>query len=122
MREIKFRVFDNDKKEYLNCPIHSEYPIVREWEDISFKISHSDNVVLEQFTGLKDSKGQDIYEGDIVRMIKSEQYEECELQEVAFDHDRDFIGWSIEPQYAATGQVIGNIHENKDLIQGKSEV
>lgn len=70
---------------------------------------------LMQFTGLQDKNGVDIYEGDIVQG----PYDgDIETWEVSFDVDRDFNGWSIEPQNINNGVVvIGNIYENPELIQ-----
>ena len=75
---------------------------------------------LMQWTGLKDLDGTDIYEGDIVQtktIIGKVEFG-------TFPLDKDFVGWGItnkhggEPLGPEFCEVIGNIHNNPELLKG----
>ena len=73
MREIKFRAWDGEKMTYFHPLAHTEsynqlacQPISsnkEEWID-TWTTDKCDG--LMQFTGLTDTNGKEIYEGDIV--------------------------------------------------------
>ncbi len=83
-------------------------------------------VAAREFTGTKDKKDIDIYEGDIIRV------ECCDADDYitavrfnggalcidveAFDFDYTAIGWAFELQDIISFEVVGNIHQNPDLI------
>lgn len=131
MREIKFRVWNAEKSEMYhveemlwNHPSpkkgwNPKYirPRTKDGKVVRFAPPYGDDVVLMQYTGLKDKNGKEIYEGDIVVFYDVNKYV------VKYDEDNtefncgDSYDKPIVRQCEEGLEVIGNIYENPNLLK-----
>ena len=122
MREIKFRCYDTSKKVL--------YPPSSIWKMNLMTYEDNYNLKLMQYTGLKDKNGIEIYEGDIVqdsssRLMVVEWDDRIGTSRFIFKTLNE-IGHIKTGRYLNTNkwvtsyendiQAIGNIYENKDLL------
>jgi len=127
-REIKFRAWN--KTTCLMIDLRKVTPLAL---DANLKhdglfVPFSKDIVLMQYTGLKDKNGKDIYEGDIVKYTSWENKynikEFIYVREVKFKNGRFFPlpsdnicedGWY---SYGTKDfEVIGNVFENPELLK-----
>lgn len=139
MREIKFRMWNNVKHDNSKSKYFYDVETVIEClkQQINFnngksvRFEHTcydhlgDGCFFEQFTGLTDKNGKEIYEGDICRIGKhglfkivwSELRAMFEMEWIdAIHRNVRVISEEIFQNHKLMFEVIGNIHENSDLL------
>src|SRR4051794_39087243 len=105
-REIKFRAWDKDKSEMI-YDAQATYDFrCRDkgcLEDNFQDVIDSDDYILMQYTGLKDRKGIEIWEGDIVSYMQ----DESNPKEVYY---KDGVFWPLATFNTDTAVVVlGNV-------------
>ena len=106
MKIIKFRIFNKKIKSYID--IHSSAIMIDELNDLN------DHLIVEQFTGLHDKKGKEIYEGDIVTDGVGKFKIVYDLKLAGY---QPYCIFRDEPENYC--EVIGSIYENPELLENK---
>lgn len=128
MRIVKFRVYNDLLKNYLpddsvcilpngDIVLYNLAAMIAAYRRPSDMLEGENTV--EQFTGLEDKNGTEIYEGDI---LIDDAGEPIEYWVVKFS-EGGFIGECAgvaEPLFELTNlEVVGNIHKDPELVEKK---
>jgi uncharacterized phage protein (TIGR01671 family) len=120
-REIKFRSWDGEKMDYvLETPLWREDPGING----AINLAKDHDIILMQFTGIKDRNGKEIYEGDVCNefiMTRSfpdgKNYKRIIKWEDDMTLDDSFgmtaVGFCLG---GGTLEVIGNIYQDSHLL------
>lgn len=108
MQELKIRVWDGLFKEFKTFDNY----FCKAKDGILSVCVNNDDITLDLPTGLKDRNGKEIYEGDIVRVSYGYNYEVRQFRTGAWRIGRDDLY-----VWADSSEVIGNIHENPEILE-----
>ena len=140
MREIKFRAWDKEEKEM--CVFEFKKMCFKGIWDLKPRLKNFIPETLMQYTGLHDRNGKEIYEGDIIRILYTDWNSQClgtEKQKKMTLNDylksishvgvcvfrdggfgiefwKDHVNSIFEGEHGRK-VVIGNIHENPEIIK-----
>ncbi|EAK0696786.1 hypothetical protein AV762_03005 [Campylobacter coli] len=144
LKDFDFRIWDNTEKRYLNeiklhkydkSPVEAgtTFTETDRINEVEF-VKNKNDLEIELFTGYYDYKGNKIYIGDIIECLVfiNEKNSEIFYEIICFDMElglcsklsngdggylfdlrRHKNNKTIEDVY-----VVGNIHENKELLKG----
>lgn len=138
MRDILFRGKRVDNGEWIQgdivqFPVHGVVRIVE--QEPSYKDAEVDSDTVGQYTGLTDKNGRKIFEGDIIHLEYSQVFfggeyfgeytAEVSYKEGCFITDGINNGDEIETPLSGFDndelEIIGNIHDNPELLGGESD-
>lgn len=73
---------------------------------------------IGQYTGLKDKNGTKIFEGDIVLLKGYDEPYQVVFDESCFQAYSDSVRYAMDNFYDYEIEVIGNIYDNPELLEG----
>jgi uncharacterized phage protein (TIGR01671 family) len=148
MREIKFRAWDNKTNKMLFTGFHvlgevTAFGLIEghclKTKGKKSSIERWNDIVLMQYTGLRDKNNKEIYEGDILQLEARDYGDEINRWQgvIEFGNPNGEYDWGfqLKPLHNAnvnpeillwvetelpnvSCEIIGNIYENPELVGG----
>lgn len=137
-REIKFRVWDKNTKKFLfqeDFAIRGDGLYILTWDwhhdyGKSWGFPRDDEYVIQQYTGLEDKNGKEIYEGDFIKyehpnddQCVSRNTTNIVLVRWSEENEDNHPGFRIVDLWGQYGEreVVGNIFENPELLKNEHQ-
>lgn len=118
-REIKFRAFDSKRKSFTNYQIMDDLILFLEKHTGCWLSNKENRFELMRYTGLKDKKGKEIYEGDLVEISDSDDDIICQVKYeygsfiLVKGEYTEYLG-EVEERFL---EIVGNIFQNEELLE-----
>ena len=136
MIKIKFRAWDVEGNRMVD--LHKLTPLILNTETNGVFIPFLKKLIVEQFTGLKDKNGKEIYDGDYLEFLSCSGLDILLEEEPKLQTYMKPIFWNTDELCWAVGNtedwfkpniktdnyeflVVGNIHENPELTKKEEE-
>ena len=128
MREIKFRAWNGEMMSKPFSPTDLTATEYRSWTDndgvsVAWPTENGSCNNWMQYTGLKDKSGNEIYEGDIIQHQNEEAdktpYAVPTLSSTTWEiiYGIGDTEWLIGDNQYSNIEILGNIHENPELLK-----
>lgn len=123
-REIKFRAWDEHNNEWLDGHLFNINLFFGELQRNN-SAGIVGGVTIEQYTGLKDKNGKEIYEGDVANIEGGADKpafcsvifkDGCFCLDWEYNDSNPELKYYIDMSFCKF-EVIGNVHEDKELIK-----
>ena len=127
----KFRAWTEEGKVmYYDVYLFKDDTLLLSYDEIDFDEVPASDFILMQYTGLKDKKGEEIFEDDIVKF--SDCDDDVYVTPAVWDKNYACFGVSFTGKYPISFdyleefytelkdiEVVGNIYENPELVGGR---
>ena len=121
MRQIIFRGKRKDNGEW----VYGDFVRIKDGDKEISYIYYFGEVIPEtvgQYTGFTDKNGKKIFEGDIIRKTNKGRHPKIFIANIRTDfhlHEKVYYGPCEYCTESCEYEIIGNIHDNPELLKGK---